>query len=147
MNQMNKYAVQLFVLNIINGKYRKEMFLVQVSQGASNQAFRQSLKKEKRTSEIYSPGNNTWLCSGLFHDLRLGVGASRVKIQSLTRQNDSGFSILTFAPSTPPPLIHFHRAQNSIPCTNALSNNVLTCHRQKISASWTISVDKKVNST
>ena len=31
MNQMNKYAAQLFVLNIINGKYRKEMFLVQVS--------------------------------------------------------------------------------------------------------------------
>ena len=31
-------------------------------------------------SEIYSPGNNTLLRSGLFHDLRLGVSASRIKI-------------------------------------------------------------------
>ena len=61
MNKMNSLCFKYH-----NGKCRKEMFWVQVSYGASNQAFRHSLKKEKRTSEAYSPGNDTLLCCDLF---------------------------------------------------------------------------------
>ena len=78
---MNYYAVQLFVLNIIMANIIKKCSELKFHKERPIKLSVIRWKKGRETQKnILSPGNDTLLCSDLFHDLRLGVGASRVKI-------------------------------------------------------------------
>ena len=131
----------LFVLNIIMANVVKKCSEIKFHTERPIKLSAIPCKKEKRTSEVFSPGNYALLCLVLFHDLTLGVGAYGVKIKSLTRQNDEGFSI------TPPPFTHSHPTlvighwfisvedQNSIRCVQ----NTLTA----VAITYELAIDRR----
>ena len=95
--------MQLFVLNIIMANVVKKFSEFKFHTERPIKLFVIRCKKEKKTSEVFSPGNYALSCLVLFHDLTLGVGVSGIRIESLTRQNYKGFSI-----TPPPPFTHHH---------------------------------------
>ena len=131
--------MRLFVLNIIMANGVKKCSEIKFHTERPIKLSAIPCKKEKRTAEVFSPGNYALLCLVLFRDLTLGVGAYGVKIKSLTRQNDKGFSI-TPRPLHPLPpypgnwtVVYFRRGPKFYTlCTKysySSSNNLLTCHR------------------